>query len=280
MAPERSFQDPAFAAFHEEKDTERQSKKKKGFFSFFKKINKKKQPYGDDFIHIERRLDVDDELGESEEGTTDLEGDQSPRFHILQPDQPTVPMPGSSAASRRLFAMEQQHNEQLFQQQQAEQQRLEQEQAQQQYLQQQEAELLFQQQQAHFALQQEQDNQWAQQQNGQEDGHQFVQHQTEQHFQQTEQHLQQIDHHIQQQHIDQDQQADLQQVPEDHQQEDSVELFTEEEELPPLPANLQRRPSASRPTDIDDLILKHNTKMNSYSGEQMPFLLLSCQELC
>ena len=280
MAPERSFQDPAFAAFHEEKDTERQSKKKKGFFSFFKKINKKKQPYGDDFIHIERRLDVEDELGESEEGTTDLEGDQSPRFHILQPDQPTVPMPGSSAASRRLFAMEQQHNEQLFQQQQAEQQRLEQEQAQQQYLQQQEAELLFQQQQAHFALQQEQDNQWAQQQNGQEDGQQFVQHQTEQHFQQTEQHLQQIDHHIQQQHIDQDQQADLQQVTEDHQQEDSVELFTEEEELPPLPANLQRRPSASRPTDIDDLILKHNTKMNSYSGEQMPFLLLSCQELC
>ena len=165
--------------------------------------------------------------------------------------------------------MEQQHNEQLFQQQQAEQQRLEQEQAQQQYLQQQEAELLFQQQQAHFALQQEQDNQWAQQQNGQEDGQQFVQHQTEQHFQQTEQHLQQIDHHIQQQHIDQDQQADLQQVPEDHQQEDSVELFTEEEELPPLPANLQRRPSASRPTDIDDLILKHNTKMNSYSGESI-----------
>ena len=49
-----------------------------------------------------------------------------------------------------------------------------------------------------------------------------------------------------------------------------MELFTEEdEEVAPLPANLQRRPSASRPTDIDDLILKHNTKMNSYSGDQM-----------
>ena len=268
MVPERSFQDPAFTTFHEEKDTERQKQKKKGFFSFFKKINKKKQPYGDDFIHIERRMDVDDEMGESEEGTTDLEGDQSPRFHILQPDQPTVPMPGSSAASRRLFAMEQQHNEQLFQQQQAEQ-RLQQEEAEQ-YLQQQEAELLSQQQQANFSLQQEHANQWAQQQNLEGDGHlqyehykieqnssqQFVQHQTE--------------HPVQQQHVVQDKQPEVQQSSDVHQQqEDSVELFTEEDEVPPLPANLQRRPSASRPTDIDDLILKHNTKMNSYSGEQI-----------
>ena len=275
MVPERSFQDPAFTTFHEEKDIERQKQKKKGFFSFFKKINKKKQPYGDDFIHIERRLDVDDEMGESEEGATDLEGDQSPRFHILQPDQPTVPMPGSSAASRRLFAMEQQHNEHLFQQQQAEQ-RLQQEEAEQ-YLQQQEAELLSQQQQAHFSLQQEHDNQWSQQQNLQGEGHlQYDHYETEQtssqHFVQHQTELP-----VQQQHVDQEQQpavqesSDLQQFSEakGEKQEDSVELFTEEDEVAPLPANLQRRPSASRPTDIDDLILKHNTKMNSYSGEKI-----------
>ena len=277
MVPERSFQDPAFTTFHEEKDTERQKQKKKGFFSFFKKINKKKQPYGDDFIHIERRLDVDDEMGESEEGTTDLEGDQSPRFHILQPDQPTVPMPGSAAASRRLFAMEQQHNEHLFQQQQQAEQRIQQEEAEQ-YLRQQEAELLSQQQQEHFALQQEQEKQWSQQQSLQGDGHlQYEQYEKEQtSSQQFVQH--QTDHHFQQQGVDQDQQpavqqsSDLQQFSEEkdqQQQEDSVELFTEEDEVAPLPANLQRRPSASRPTDIDDLILKHNTKMNSYSGEQI-----------
>ena len=165
--------------------------------------------------------------------------------------------------------MEQQHNEHLFQQQQAEQ-RLQQEEAEQ-YLQQQEAEQVSQQQQ--FALQNEPGNEWSQQQSLQGDGHvqyehykqeqtlskQFVQHQT--------------DHPAQQQYVDQDQQhfSEVQ----DEQQEDSVELFTEEDEIAPLPANLQRRPSASRPTDIDDLILKHNTKMNSYSGEQIHQVHLS-----
>jgi hypothetical protein len=174
---ERSFQDPAFATFHEEKEKERQKQKKKGFFSFFKKSSKKKQPYGDDFIHIERRLELEDDEGEGGEPSPELEGDQSPRFHILQPDtastRPAVPMPGS-VQPRNLFP--EAEGEPMVVVQEA---------------------LMVQ------------------------EGGSVMQ-----------------------------------------------EEFTEEEvdAVAPLAASLERRPSAARPTDIDDLILKHNTKMNSYSG--------------
>jgi hypothetical protein len=190
---ERSFQDPAFATFHEEKEKERQKQKKKGFFSFFKKSSKKKQPYGDDFIHIERRLELEDDEGDGGEPSPELEGDQSPRFHILQPDtastRPSVPMPGS-VQPRNLFP---------------------------------EVEPMV---------------------------------------------------VVQEAMMVQEEEAVMQ------------EEFTEEEvdAVAPLAAALERRPSAARPTDIDDLILKHNTKMNSYSGGSMcrvkhPMFALSLKEI-
>ena len=207
MLPDRSFQDPAFATFHEEK--ERQKQKKKGFFSFFKKSGKKKQPYGDDFIHIERRLDLQDEDGDSDSAVAELEGDQSPRFHILQPDtQPAVPMPGSQA-HRRLFPA------------------------------------------------------------GEHSRHE-EQHYIEQTQEVQEQYSEQEAGHYPEQYLEAHSEPQLPQPPEPlNTTQSSEEYAAEDEPVAPLPSNLQRRPSAGKPTDMDDLILKHNTKMNSYSGKQL-----------
>jgi hypothetical protein len=118
ILPERSFQDPAFANFHESNQTAeklQQKQKKKGFFSsLFKKPNKRKQPYGDDYIHIERRVENDETSDSDVDRKIQELHDQSPRFHILkqdsQPDdllgagsKPVVPMPGSTA-HRQLFS--------------------------------------------------------------------------------------------------------------------------------------------------------------------------------
>ena len=116
ILPERSFQDPAFSSFVDSQKEKQQGKqKKKGFLSsLFKKSNKRQQPYGDDYIHIERKVDIGD-TSESEVDTKMQElMDQSPRFHILKDDSGSVsdnhipetslavPMPGSPAA-RQLF---------------------------------------------------------------------------------------------------------------------------------------------------------------------------------
>eukprot|EP00090_Calanus_glacialis_P027954 TRINITY_DN4457_c0_g1_i1.p1 TRINITY_DN4457_c0_g1~~TRINITY_DN4457_c0_g1_i1.p1 ORF type:complete len:1674 (-),score=340.16 TRINITY_DN4457_c0_g1_i1:2371-7392(-) len=118
ILPERSFQDPAFANFHESNQTSekfQQKQKKKGFFSsLFKKPNKRKQPYGDDYIHIERRVENDETSDSDVDRKIQDLHDQSPRFHILKQDnpaddsiapglKPVVPMPGSSA-HRQLFS--------------------------------------------------------------------------------------------------------------------------------------------------------------------------------
>ena len=117
ILPERSFVDPAFANFHESNQTSekfQQKQKKKGFFSsFFKKPNKRKQPYGDDYIHIERRVESDETSDSDVDRKIQELHDQSPRFHILKQEsqteyipapgmKPVVPMPGSSA-HRQLF---------------------------------------------------------------------------------------------------------------------------------------------------------------------------------
>ena len=81
---ERSFQDPAFSNFvdsQKEKPMTQESKqKKKGFLSsLFKKSNKKQLPYGDDFIHIERKdVREDESENETDSNLQDLL-DQSPR---------------------------------------------------------------------------------------------------------------------------------------------------------------------------------------------------------
>ena len=113
---ERSFQDPAFANFVDsQKEKSPEKPKKKGFLSsLFKKSNKRQQPYGDDYIHIERKLDIwENSESEADSKIHDMM-DQSPRFHFLRGDAsprppvdinhhvPVVPMPGSPAA-RRLF---------------------------------------------------------------------------------------------------------------------------------------------------------------------------------
>eukprot|EP00092_Neocalanus_flemingeri_P012677 GFUD01013661.1.p1 GENE.GFUD01013661.1~~GFUD01013661.1.p1 ORF type:complete len:1234 (+),score=333.98 GFUD01013661.1:335-3703(+) len=115
---ERSFQDPAFATFHESNQTSeklQQKQKKKGFFSsLFKKPNKRKQPYGDDYIHIERRVENDETSDSDVDRKIQDLHDQSPRFHILNQEsatndsiasglKPVVPMPGSTA-HRQLFS--------------------------------------------------------------------------------------------------------------------------------------------------------------------------------
>ena len=114
---ERSFQDPAFANFVDsQKQKSPEKTKKKGFLSsLFKKSNKRQQPYGDDYIHIERKIDIgDNSESEAESKIHDLM-DQSPRFHFLKDNAspkppkdvnhqvPIVPMPGSPAA-RQLFS--------------------------------------------------------------------------------------------------------------------------------------------------------------------------------
>ena len=121
ILPERSFQDPAFTNYVDsQKDKSAGKPKKKGFLSsLFKKSGKRQQqPYGDDYIHIERRVDKGDTSeSEADAKIHDLM-DQSPRFHILSkddgspgsassppPQMPTVPMPGSPAA-RQLFPQE------------------------------------------------------------------------------------------------------------------------------------------------------------------------------
>ena len=113
---ERSFQDPAFANFVDsQKEKSPEKPKKKGFLSsLFKKSSKRQQPYGDDYIHIERKLDIwENSESEADSKIHDMM-DQSPRFHFLKGDAsprlpfemnfpvPVVPMPGSPAA-RRLF---------------------------------------------------------------------------------------------------------------------------------------------------------------------------------
>jgi len=118
ILPERSFQDPAFANFHESNQTSdkfQQKQKKKGFFSsLFKKPNKRKQPYGDDYIHIERRVENDETSDSDVDRKIQDLHDQSPRFHILKQEgathdsiapglKPVVPMPGSTA-HRQLFS--------------------------------------------------------------------------------------------------------------------------------------------------------------------------------
>ena len=112
---ERSFQDPAFSNFVEnQREQEKHSgkQKKKGFLSsLFKKQNKSKS-YGDDFIHIERKVEtLESSDNELDPRMTEMM-DQSPRFHILKDDSdsgpgaggemPLVPLPGSPAA-RQLF---------------------------------------------------------------------------------------------------------------------------------------------------------------------------------
>ena len=257
---ERSFQDPAFATFHEEKERERQKQKKKGFFSFFKKSSKKKKPYGDDFIHIERRLELDDDDQEEEPGSwrleehgaTELEGDQSPRFHILQPEaRPVVPMPGSTAG-RQLFPGEAAGQDAWHLQ-------------------------------ANGDTNQQEGNHYEEQQQYVEQTQQFIEQQQllleqQQQLQQQSHYVEQQQHYTEQQQNTEQQHVEHQQYVEEEQQhieqppepvlEVSVEEFTEEEEpVAALPA-VRRSSSTARPTDIDDLILKHNTKMNSYSGER------------
>ena len=108
---ERSFQDPAFSNFVENQkglDKNSGKQKKKGGFlsSLFKKPNKSKS-YGDDFIHIERKVEtLETSESELDSRLTEMM-DQSPRFHILGDsdnggEMVVVPMPGSPAA-RQLF---------------------------------------------------------------------------------------------------------------------------------------------------------------------------------
>ena len=59
-------------------DKDFKPKKKGSIFSFFKKSGRKRNPYGDDFIHVEPKQEDDQRSdSEQEERMQDLHGDQA-----------------------------------------------------------------------------------------------------------------------------------------------------------------------------------------------------------
>ncbi len=61
-------------------DKDLKPKKKGSIFSFFKKTGRKRNPYGDDFIHVEpKHEDQRSDSSEQEERISDLHGDQAGR---------------------------------------------------------------------------------------------------------------------------------------------------------------------------------------------------------